>query len=272
MESLTVKEQIVNIYDKKQSSSKNGCTFTVVILGIAGVIFFIIYNTNNEQGVLVGGILSMLFAFFGLIFLLTSFKEKSYKEKEKELIENYFAPERAIQNGINPEKVKNTDRGIKDDFFDAIIIDRATEFDLRRKGLEVLGLDDTQISELPPVCFGNYYCDDNNSKQLIARGKDGIDRTSSYQVTWLFPTAKQLCIYQYTFDILADSQQETTQEYFWKDINNLQTSSETVNGREQKYFLIQTAGGDYECVYKDSPETRRAIQGMKAYFRDIKSA
>ena len=167
---------------------------------------------------------------------------------------------------------KVVDRGILDEELDEILKKRMTKLGLLQNGIDSLQLDETQISELPPVCLENYCLDKTNENLFIAKGKDGIIRTSCYQANCLYFTAEQLGICQYTFDISdgINYQGETTKEYFWQDITDFssETGSSMQNG--QKGIAIKTSSGLYQCTYRETPEIERSIKGMSAYYREIK--
>lgn len=167
---------------------------------------------------------------------------------------------------------QNVFRGISDEELDVIMKNHVINLGLVQNGLDSLMLDESQISELPPVCLDNYYFDENNENLFVVRGKDGVIRTSCYQANCLYFTAKQLCIYQYTLDLSngINPQGSKTKEYFWKDISEFSFENLNSMGNGQKCFVIKTSGGEYYCVYKESPETTRALKGMNFYFRNIK--
>ncbi|MDE5787377.1 MAG: hypothetical protein K2H79_02390, partial [Bacteroidaceae bacterium] len=83
-----------------------------------------------------------------------------------------------------------------------------------------------------------------------------------------------------------DGRKEKTEEYFYKDITNFSTSSETnevaqydkkedktvlVNVDENR-FAVTVPGDKFYCSLEQSDYTERAIQGMKAKLREKKNA
>ena len=177
-----------------------------------------------------------------------------------------------INTTIKKLKSENVERCISNAEYDEIFRRPFAEIDWKKVALEELELDETQITELPPVSLENYFINSRDETQLVVSGADGVDRTSTYQITWLFGTQKQLCIYQYFFDRITDANQKITEIYFWKDIVNISVTTENIKGNEMKYFLIKTASGEYKCAYRETNETKQTIRGMMSYFRDIKSS
>ena len=173
-------------------------------------------------------------------------------------IQKIYTEIQKIQNG-------DVDREISDTYMDTIVENLVPD-DLYEKALDSLMLDESQIKGVKPVYLEDYYIDENDENQLIARGRDGIDRSPIYQATWLFGTAKQLCIYQYTFDVETGADNETIKKYFWKKITELSNSTEIVRGNKKKYFVIKVANGYYKFAYKENDDVKRSIRGMNAFY------
>jgi hypothetical protein len=284
----------------------------LAILIIAGIGFGFWYLTHKGQ--------KALNKFMSRKVLPAMLKNKPKEEQERQIIRNYFTEEIAVlsqqrsnarmakgfgsaggiigggtgklvgafgsltangSNALNKLLPSTYDRGITDEQFDEIFNNRIAELGLRERALQTLGLDESQITELAPVCLTGYYVDESDDN-IAAVGKDGVTRTCAYEVTWLFFTSKSLCIYQFKFNMWKGSQQEFTQEYFWRDITNFSNSSENVTIRNNwtgvvlgntdvYYFTITVPGDKYKCIYKNTPEGLRSINGMKSYLREIKS-
>ena len=80
--------------------------------------------------------------------------------------------------------------------------------------------------------------------------------------------------------------QETTEEYFYKDVTNFATSTDTTEmpfydkkeGRtirkklKRNRFILSAMGDKYYCSLEQNDYTERAIQGMKAMLREKKNA
>jgi len=168
-------------------------------------------------------------------------------------------------NEIQKIQSGEVNRGISDGYLDAIVENLVPD-DLYEKALDALMLDELQIKEVKPIYLEDYYIDENEENQLIARGRDGIDRSLIYQVTWLFGTAKQLCVYQYTFDVETGADNETAKKYFWKNITELSNSTEIVRGNKKRFFVIKVANGGCKFAYKENNDVKRSIRGMNAFY------
>lgn len=172
---------------------------------------------------------------------------------------------------------------ISDSEYEQIIQKHLQSADFKKKALDKIGLDEDQVKEIEPVHFEGYVFD---KKSLAKQGDDGQYRSSTYQVSWIFFSDTQVYIYQNSFCLDEDGRKEKTEEYFYKDITNFSTSSETnevaqydkkedktvlVNVDENR-FAVTVPGDKFYCSLEQSDYTERAIQGMKAKLREKKNA
>ena len=173
---------------------------------------------------------------------------------------------------------------MKDSEYDALVQERIASLNAKDKALEKIGLDEDQVSEIDPVNFGGYYFD--GKRTYSKRGEDGQWRSSAYQISWLFFSSTQVYLYQYTFNMDEDGKQIRTEEYFYKDITNFSTSSDTIEtphwDPKQKKMVLENVdsnrfrlvvpGDSFYCSMEQNEYTERAIQAMKAKLREKKGA
>ncbi len=178
-------------------------------------------------------------------------------------------------------------KGMSDQEYDDMLQAKLKTMDIKQKALNKIGLDESQVNEIEPVHFEGYLFDD---KKAYARlGKDRLWRSSAYQVTWIFFSDSQVFVYQYTFNMDEDGKKEATEEYFYKDITNFSTSSDSVEKEvvdkvsctgkttyirksvDNDRFALIVPGDKFYCSMEQSEYTERAIQGMKAKLREKKS-
>ena len=197
---------------------------------------------------------------------------------EQKKVIKYFYGEGGCLSFLSP--------GLKDEDYDAMVQAKAKSMDFRQKALNKIGLDESQVSEIEPVHFEGYWFDE---KKTLARwGKDKVWRSSAYQVTWIFFSSSQIYVYQYTFNMDEDGKKESTEEYFYKDITNFSTTSDTVEkwvldkvsckgdafyarkNVDANRFAIIVPGDKFYCSMDQNDYTERAIQGMKAKLREKK--
>ena len=176
-----------------------------------------------------------------------------------------------------------------DSEYDEMVANKVASLNIKNRALAHLGIDEDQVREVEPVHFENWKFDTPNS--LAKPGKDNLWRSTSYQITWIFFSAEQVYIYQYTFNMNEDGKKEQTEEYFYKDITNFSVTSESVEKEdvlvktnckgenvydrriiETNVFKIVVPGDKLECSMKKNNYTDSAIQGMKAKLREKKNA
>ena len=172
---------------------------------------------------------------------------------------------------------------ISDAEYDQMVLDVLNSNDYKQKALNKIGLDEDQVKEIEPVHFEGFQFD---KQSLAKQGDDGKYRSSKYQVSWLFFSATQVYLYQNTFNMDEDGKKEATEAYFYKDITNFSTSSDTVEtpfydkkkmkvvlqNVDSNRFAITVPGDKFYCSLEQNDYTERAIQGMKAMLREKKNA
>ena len=163
---------------------------------------------------------------------------------------------------------------------------KVKSLNIKEKALNKIGLDESEVNEIEPVHFEGYYYDEN--KTYAKWGKDRKWRSSAYQVSWIFFSDTQVYVYQYTFHMDENGKKESTEEYFYRDITNFSTSTDTVeklvldkvscNGTatyvhkdvSTSRFALVVPGDKFYCSMNQNDYTERAIQGMKAKLREKK--
>jgi len=171
-----------------------------------------------------------------------------------------------------------------DDQYSEHVKSTVSRINFKQKALDKIGLDESELKEIDPVTFEGYVF--GNKKAFSKRGKDGLWRSSCYQVTWLFFSSTQVYMYQNTLNLDEDGKQERTEEYFYKDITNFSTSTDTVETSywdpkqkknlleniDSNRFALTVPGEKFYCSMEKNEYTERAIQAMKAKLREKKNA
>jgi hypothetical protein len=178
-------------------------------------------------------------------------------------------------------------KGLKDEEYEAMVMAKAKSQDFKQKALSKIGLDESQVNEVAPIHFEDYLFDDG-TKTFAKRGKDGIWRSSAYQITWIFFSSSQVYVYQFTFNMDEDGKKEKTEEFFYKDITNFSQTSDTVEkdvagdtnckgdvtyirtNVDMNRFQLSAMGDKLYCAMQQNDYTEKAIQGMKAKLREKK--
>ena len=219
--------------------------------------------------VIVGGVLVFLKMRSDPSWMKKLYKDRSTDQRDAI---RYF-----LSEGCLAKKVSDSD-------YDAIVRRTVDNLNLRQKALDKIGLDEDEIKEIEPLCLEGYRFE----KAYAKLGEDKKWRSSKYEVTWIFASDKQLYIYSYMFNTDEDGKRERTEEYFWKDITNFSTMSETQeigidwDEKKQEYksrknidtqeFAVVVPGEKFVCAAQQSEVVENAVRAMKAKLREKKSA
>ena len=115
-------------------------------------------------------------------------------------------------------------------------------------------------------------------------GKDGIYRTDSNEITWLFFGTDQIYIYTVKFKLTEDGKKrENTQEFFYDDVvsvsigttstelkksNGFGTNEESIETEE---FRLVVPGDKMIFAFTSDDDTNKSVQGMKSAIRNKKN-
>jgi hypothetical protein len=195
---------------------------------------------------------------------------KNRNDEQKRVI-RYFAVD-----GCLSKTISDTD-------YNELVKSTISNQDFKKKALEKIGLDESELQEIEPVHFEGWAYGNNIS--YAKRGKDGNWRSSAYQISWLFFSSTQVYLYQNTVHFDKDDKKVATEEYFYKDITNFSTSTDTVEtpywdpklkkslleNIDSNRFALTVPGDKFYCSLEQNDYTERAIQAMKAKLREKKA-
>ena len=195
---------------------------------------------------------------------------KNRNDEQKKVI-RYFAVEGCLSKTMNDAQ------------YEELVKTTISKQDFKKKALEKIGLDESELKEIDPVHFEGWAYGNNIS--YAKRGKDGNWRSSAYQISWLFFSSTQVYLYQNTIHFDKDDKKVATEEYFYKDITNFSTSTDTVEtpywdpkqkkslleNIDSNRFALTVPGDKFYCSLEQNDYTERAIQAMKAKLREKKS-
>lgn len=217
----------------------------IVLLVVAFVVFKILHAPDSDA-------------------TKNALSQKKRSEEQKKVI-RYFLNDKGCLY----------DHRMKDEEFDAIVKNYLNG-EHRSRALNRVGIDEDEVKEIEPICFHNY----NFEKAYARKGADGLWRSSSYQISWMFFSANQLYFYQETVNFDCDEQRTSTEEIYYKDVTSFSVVTETeelmyagqkVNVDSHK-FKIVVPGDKFFASLQLTPENERAIQGMKSQLREKKNA
>ncbi len=141
---------------------------------------------------------------------------------------NYFIPDTgcigAIKNLLSP---------VKDEDYDKLVNKLVNESNSYKRAIDKIGLDESELQEIPPVTLYGFATSTDKmkvySKVLDSEKYEGWGtyRSNVYVITHLFFSDTQVYMYQLTLNTMKNEKKERTEEYFYKDITNFSTTTDT---------------------------------------------
>ena len=205
--------------------------------------------------------------------------KKLTKNPEQRKVLSYFLDDCCVRRRLF---------GLKDADYEKLVKSKIDSLNLKQRALAKIGLDEEEISEIPPVNFIGYWYDDN----LVRQTESGKYVSSTWMSTWLFFSKTQMYVYDYAYCMCADAKEEHTEEYFYKDVTSISTASESVKPKwfankvgclfskkgvaskelDTTKFQIIVPGDKYRVAMESSEEMERMVQAMKQQLRDRKNS
>ncbi|MBQ6087434.1 MAG: hypothetical protein IJK96_05190 [Bacteroidales bacterium] len=162
---------------------------------------------------------------------------------------------------------------ISDEQYEMMVATKVQSSFNKEKALEVLGIDESQVQEIPPICLHSYsYSIPVNGVQILSvQGKDKEWRSSAYQVTWIFFSDHEIYFYREIFCMDCNASWAMTDEFFYEDVVNFYTTKETLWGEIKQVAFSIVVPEETKTVYLDMTERNlAAIEGMKQKLREKK--
>ena len=189
---------------------------------------------------------------------------KRGKNADQQKVIDYFCKEEGCMS-----------KNMTDDEYSQMVIRKRDSLNLRANAVSKSCLDEDEVSEIPPAVFEGYVFKNAFAKKRA----NGNWVSSAYQVAWLFFSSMQIYVYRYTFNMDEDKKQESTDEFFYKDVTSFSTSSETetAHGLGDEKFEVESnkfkmvVPGDKIFVSMDGvSNSEDIIQAMKQKLREKK--
>lgn len=171
--------------------------------------------------------------------------------------------------------------------YNKLVQDKCDMLDFKRKALDKIGLDESQIQEIAPLTMAGYLFDDDD----LVKVEDGMAVSNRFSVTWIFFSATQMYTYKYIFDTTSDSTWEYTNDFFYSDITCLSTVrrlKEQIDAVPKKGCLggggteyvkhnytvdtmeIVVPGTSYSFSIRNAQTFESSVQAAKAMLREKK--
>lgn len=188
---------------------------------------------------------------------------KGKNDEQKKVIEYFCKQEGCFSKNMSDEE------------YMALVRKKRDSMNFKAKALSKIGLDEDEVNEIAPAMFEGFVFKNAYAK----RRADGRWVSSAYQVSWVFFSSTQVYIYRHTFNMDEDKKNESTDEFFYKDVTSFSTSSETetAHGLGNEKFEVETnkfcmvVPGDKLYVSMDGvADSESIIHAMKQKLREKK--
>lgn len=191
---------------------------------------------------------------------------------------------RQLTKGKNEEQRKTIEylcksgcmtKTISDEEYLDMVHRKRDSMNFKQKALSKIGVDEDEVSEIPPAMFEGFVYEGAYAKQNAS----GKWVSSAYQVSWIFFSSTQVYLYSYTFHMDGDKKNERTNEFFYKDVTSFSTLSEssTAHGLRDNTFEVTSEqfamvvpGDKLFMAMGDVQNADSIIQAMKQKLREKK--
>ncbi len=207
---------------------------------------------------------------------------KKGKTKEQKAVIDFFASD---YGGSGCGCLGKNTRIMSMDEYQRQVGERCNSLNLRKRAIEKIGLDESEISEISPICLSSYKFDDDTWIKV----ENGAAVSSQYCVSWIFFSSTQMYTYSYQFDMTSDNTWENTKDFFYQDITCFATENKVVENIQpetgkgclsketiykQNYVVdtlkITVPGTSYSISMRDAGAQAQSIQAAKAMLRERK--
>lgn len=208
---------------------------------------------------------------------------KRGKSKEQRDIIDFFA---SVYGGSGCGCLGKSSRSMSIEEYQKRVADRCNSLNLKARAMAKIGLDESEISEISPICLSAYTFDDDAWKKV----EGNIAVSSQFCVSWIFFSATQMYTYSFIFDMTSDNTWEYTNDFFYQDITCFTTENKLVEtiitetgkgcfgkgetSYKQNYVVdtlkITVPGTSYSISMRDAGAQAQSIQAAKAMLRERK--
>lgn len=225
--------------------------------------------------------------------------KKGRSTSQCKCIDYLYTVDEPASKGCGGKKKKKKKKGCfsagswdMDDYI-AYVEKHMNDLNLKQRAIEKIGLDESQISEIPPVALCSFQLKGDG---VITKSEETeIENlwrhvSNKYSVTWIFFSATQIYTHTYIFDSITDHVFEMTRDFFYKDITCIRTEHEVFETRmsrqkgcffwkKQYYYRLTeydtmsiTVPNDSYCFWCQTNDTiEQSIQAAKAMIREKKN-
>lgn len=217
---------------------------------------------------------------------------KTGKTAEQKAIIDFFTS--GLSGCLNGGKIFSK---MKMPDYEEIVSKRLNSMDLRKEAIKKIGLDESEINEIPPIALSGYIWHDFDPQDkddlVLTHAENNYAVSSRFSVTWIFFSQTQMYCYTYIFDTISDRVWERTMEFFYQDITCfiikkdlvqdiveknsagcLSILNGKVNYESYSYYVdsleIVVPGGSYKFSMRSNEKLAESLHAAKAMVRERK--
>lgn len=137
------------------------------------------------------------------------------------------------------------------------------------EAVKKLGISPKEAQRVKPLAFSGKTWSDDPSRVFKRTGKDGVTRTSNYQVSFLYPGGEALYCYAASQSLTVRARYVKTADVFYEDVVDL-SITETVFSSDTGFFTMHlSSGASYEFAFGASQ--RASVEGLRTMLREKKA-
>ena len=172
---------------------------------------------------------------------------------------------------------------VSDAEYDALVKSIVDKLDPKTRALNKLNIDKSQVEKEISICNYRYfsYHTERPDGYDYKFGEDGLFRSTEYQISYIFCTQSQILAYQLSLSSDWNKHDESTFEYFYKDVTSFRSETEQQDEIKDGAVKYHTVSNEFKIVVpndsftvslgnKPTQEEESAIQAMKAMLREKK--
>lgn len=134
-----------------------------------------------------------------------------------------------------------------------------------------LGISTKEAQRVKPLEFSGRSWSDEPAKVFVRVGKDGVTRTSNYQVSFLYPGKEVLYCYAASQSLTVRSRRVKTADVFYEDVVDM-SITETVSGAGGGggFFSLRLSSGSL-LEFSFGASQRTSVEGLRTLLREKKA-
>lgn len=139
------------------------------------------------------------------------------------------------------------------------------------EAVKKLGISSKEAQRVSPLAFSGRNWADDPAKVFMRVGKDGVARTSNYQVSFLYPGREALYCYAASQSLTIKTRRVKTADVFYEDVVDMSiTETVSSSGGSGGFFTMHlSSGAPYEFAF--SASQRASVEGLRTLLREKKA-